>query len=461
MRLSELQNRKVAVLGYGKEGQAICQVLQNRVANAEVSVLCEKPLASGVNCPYPVTIAAFTASALTDFDVLIKSPGISLYDPAIQAALKAGVVITSSTNLWFAENPSARVVAITGTKGKSTTAALTAHVLQQCGLSVQLAGNIGLPLIDCLTVQADIWVLELSSFQVADLQAVPELSVLVSLFPEHLDWHRTPDQYFADKLRLLSLTKQALIEQGLFEQLQQQMSGLLPVEQAITTYNNAAGWQAVEHGLQYAGEHKLTGTQLPVRGKHNHVNACAALTIAAYFQLDLVAALQAVQSFKPLPHRLETIANIDGVTYINDSIATTPVATVKALEAFSDRPVILIAGGFSRGLDWLPVVALIRQQLLSKQRSPLKAVLALPDNGDELLQQLAALFTELDQPACQLLAVVDLEAAINSANEMALDNDVVLMSPGAASFSQFDNFEQRGAVFKQLVEYRKIQNTEQ
>ncbi len=462
MRLSELQNQKVAVLGYGKEGQAICRVLQDRVANAEVSVLCEKPLAAGIDCPYPVKIAPFTAGALTDFDVLIKSPGISLYHPAIQAAQQAGVVVSSSTNLWFAENASTRVVAITGTKGKSTTAALTAHVLQQCGMRVQLAGNIGLPLIDCLDIQADIWVLELSSFQVADLQAEPELSVLVSLFPEHLDWHGTTNQYFADKLRLLSLAKQALIEQGLFEQLQQhqQMASLLPAGQSIATYNKAAGWQAVERGLQYAGEHQLTGEQLPVRGRHNHVNACAALTIAAHFKLDPVAALKAVQSFKPLPHRLETVANIDGVTYINDSIATTPMATVKALEAFSDHPVVLIAGGFSRGLDWLPVVALVRQQLLSSQRSPLKAVLALPDNGGELLQQLSALFTELDQPACHLLAVADLEAAINSANEIAADNDVVLLSPGAASFSQFDNFEQRGTVFKQLVEYGKVKNTD-
>lgn len=463
MRLSELQNCKVAVLGYGKEGQAICRVLQQRASNARVAVLCEKPIPKEIDCPYTLSIAAFTAEVLSGFDVLIKSPGISLYHPALVAALNAGVKVTSSTNLWFAENPSARVVAITGTKGKSTTAALTAHVLEQCGVRAQLAGNIGLPLIDCLDVQADVWVLELSSFQVADLQARPELAVLVSLFPEHLDWHRTPNRYFADKLRLLSLAKQALIEQGLLEYLQKQddladlAPDLLADKYSTATYNNAAGWQATEQGLQYAGKHQLAASQLPVRGKHNHVNACAALTIATHFGIDSAAALQAVQTFQPLPHRLEVVAEHDGVLYVNDSIATTPMATVKALEAFVERPVILIAGGFNRGLEWSPVVALVRQQLLSRQQLSLKAVLVLPDNGSELLHQLTALFAELDldSPGCWLLAVDDLSAAVSEANKMATENDVVLMSPGAASFSQFSNFEERGVMFKQLVQAKK------
>ncbi len=454
MQLHELAGRRVAVLGYGKEGQAVSQVLLERVPQAQVTVLCEQPLTAGLSCPMPLQIGAFSAARLSSYEVLIKSPGISLYHPAIQAAVKAGVKVTSGTNLWFAVNPTARVVAITGTKGKSTTAALTAHLLRQAGWQVELAGNIGVPLIARLDVQADIWVLELSSFQVADLHGAPELAILVSLFPEHLDWHGGARQYFADKLRLLSLASQALVEQELLGQLRQhpEWAGRLPARSCLTVYNRTTGWQATGDGLAYAGQAMLSAAEIPVRGRHNHVNACAALTVAEYFGIQQAVALLALKTFQPLPHRLEMVSQSNGVDYVNDSIATTPMATVKALEAFLDRPVILIAGGFDRGLEWAPVVDLIRQQLSAQQGLQLKAVLGLPDNGGALLQGLSAMYAELGVSGCTLEPADDLPAAIEKARCLAQADDVVLLSPGAASFSQFRNFEERGEVFRQLAD---------
>lgn len=447
MRLSDLQRRRVAVLGYGKEGRAVCEVLHQRVPDADVRVLCEKPPPEN-DCPYPLSVGPL--EALEDFEVLIKSPGVSLYHPALQQALEQGVVLTSGTNLWFAEQTKPRVVAITGTKGKSTTAAMTAHVLEKCGLRVQLAGNIGVPLISRLDQRADVWVLELSSFQIADLQAQPELAVLVSLFPEHLDWHRTPERYFADKLRLLKLARHALVEVGLWQRLMDdpELAGWLPGKPVLQTYNEPGGWQLAGGQLCFDGQPMIATDELPVRGSHNHINACAALSVAAHFQCDRQNAARALRTFQPLPHRLQPVAEMNGVLYINDSIATTPMATVKALEAFDGRPVVLIAGGYDRGLPWLPVIEYLRQQ----RACPLRAVLGLPDNSERLLSELAALYRETDGPAWELIPVADMQAAVASAKSLAQAGDVVLLSPGAASFSQFNNFEQRGSVFSELAQ---------
>lgn len=447
MRLSDLQQRRVAVLGYGKEGQAVCKVLRQRAADADVRVLCEKAPPAGTDCSYPLTVGPL--ERLADFEVLIKSPGISLYHPAIQTALEQGVTLTSGTNLWFAEQSDARVVAVTGTKGKSTTAAMTAHVLEQSGLRVQLAGNIGIPLISRVDQQADVWVLELSSFQIADLQARPQLAVLVSLFPEHLDWHRTPERYFADKLRLLKLARHALVEHGLCRRLADDpdLASRLPEAATLQTYNQPDSWQLADGHLCFSGQPVMASEELPVRGSHNHINACAALSVAGHFQVPEQTALRSLRSFQPLPHRLQPVSEINEVLYVNDSIATTPMATVKAMEAFADRPVILIAGGYDRGLPWLPVAEFLRgQNLLRSCR--VRAVLGLPENGQRLLSELSE---DAAGTACKLIPVDDMQAAVKVSKSLAQPGDVVLLSPGAASFSQFDNFEQRGSRFSDLV----------
>ncbi len=452
MRLKDLQARRVAVLGFGKEGQAVCQTLQQQAREIDVTVLAEQPLAADAHCPYPVSIAPLESANLSSFEVLIKSPGISLYHPAIQSACKAGSVLTSGTNLWFAENPNARVVAITGTKGKSTTAALSAHLLSAAGLQVQLAGNIGLPVISCLGREADVWVFELSSYQLADLQAQPELAVLVSLFAEHLVWHGGSQQYFSDKLRLLSISNRSLIEHELLCKLLDDpvFKQWLPVKGQLQSYNDAGGWQALDQGLAYAGKLSVPLDCLSLRGRHNHVNTCAALSIADYFGIDRSSAIAAVATFQPLPHRLEVVAEHNGVLYVNDSIATTPMATIKAMQAFAGQAVILIAGGFDKGRDWQPLIDAVQQQQLTAVVG-LRAVLALPDNGLTLLAGLQQVLTEEQQQRCVMHAVDDLSEAVKLANDLSQPGDVVLLSPGAASFSQYRNFEHRGDEFRQLA----------
>jgi UDP-N-acetylmuramoylalanine-D-glutamate ligase len=176
MRIAELAGRRIAIWGFGREGQAAIHALRRRLPG----------------------------------DILVKSPGISAYKPALLAAQAQGTVVTSGTALWFAENPDARVIGVTGTKGKSTTSALLAHLARSLGVRTALAGNIGLPLLELDGQHADLWVIELSSFQTGEAGPL-ELGVLTSLYEEHLDWHGSRERYVADKLRLVDVSRQLLV----------------------------------------------------------------------------------------------------------------------------------------------------------------------------------------------------------------------------------------------------------
>jgi UDP-N-acetylmuramoylalanine-D-glutamate ligase len=212
MRILDLEDRRVAVWGFGKEGRASVRRIHSLLPRLHLTVLNDAPLPRDASAMISdaghirLISGKAVSAALKHFDVVIKSPGISLYREDIQAAKAQGVLFTSSTQLWFDENPFADTICITGTKGKSTTCALITHLLNASGLPALSAGNIGRPLIDMMTVSPAprFWVIELSSYQISDLNAVPGIAVLLNLFPEHLDWHGSQATYFRDKLNLFS-----------------------------------------------------------------------------------------------------------------------------------------------------------------------------------------------------------------------------------------------------------------
>ena len=216
MQLAELQGKRIAILGAGREGQAAHAWLRARMPQAELTIIAESAAEPafagrlqlrGAQSRDTLVIEPFTAAHLGRFDVLVRSPGISPYREALQQAFAAGARGTTPSNLWFAAHPNARTICVTGTKGKSTTSALLAHLLRFNGNTVRLAGNIGLPLLASEDQGVDWWVIELSSYQIADLEAEPTIAVILNLSPEHLDWHGNEEIYFRDKLRLASLAR--------------------------------------------------------------------------------------------------------------------------------------------------------------------------------------------------------------------------------------------------------------
>lgn len=442
MKLTDLATQRVAILGFGREGNATWQGIRQRLPTLPLTLFCapgEQTQATQLNDAWlSIHTQPPTQADLCDFDVVIKSPGISPYQSPIPEARAAGVVFTSGSALWFAENPDAKTICITGTKGKSTTSALIAHLLRAIGVRTALCGNIGLPLLsflDCAPAP-DCWVIELSSFQTHDFAASPSVAVLTNVIEEHLDWHGDAATYVNDKLRILgspNQTRRVLNAQDAVT--------LARIDGAQATwFNHPDGWHLFCKHLRYADRDILPLDALPLVGAHNAGNVCAALTAIAAAGYDAFATLPFLRSFIPLPHRLQTLGVRAGIEYVNDSIATTPQATQAALQHYAQENLVLILGGQDRGLDWTSLCDHLRQQ------SP-RGILCMGATTSRILPQLRVAIG-----ANGLLESVDsLEAAMIRAREILCGSGIVLLSPGAPSFGLFTDYVDRGKQFTTLA----------
>ncbi|MGH8157056.1 MAG: UDP-N-acetylmuramoyl-L-alanine--D-glutamate ligase [Rhodanobacter sp.] len=436
MRIADLADRRVAIWGFGREGRAAIHALRQRCPDHQFTLFCsaaEVDAARAFDAVIDVVAGEPDASMLGGFDVVVKSPGISAYKPALLAAQAQGTRFTSGTALWFGENPDSRVIAVTGTKGKSTTSALIAHLARALGVRTALAGNIGLPLLELLDQPADLWVIELSSFQTGEAGPL-ELGVITSLYEEHLDWHGSRERYVADKLRLADVSQQLLVsalQPVLLERTQEHPHRLL--------FGQSEGWHVAD-GFIRRGTHEVFSlAQLAAPGLHNAFNACAALAALAAVGMDALAASSSLAHFRPLPHRLQPLGEHSGWYWINDSISTTPLATLAALESLHGRAVTVLVGGHDRGLDWTPFVEAMRN-------APANAIICMGSNGARIE---AALRT--DGVACPILLVADLAGAVATARTRTPEHGVILLSPGAPSFDQFHDYAERGRRFAELA----------
>lgn len=441
MRLAALAGRRVAIWGFGREGRAVIAALRGRQPQLPLTLLCsaaEVDAARAFDAALEIIVGQPDAATLGRFDVVVKSPGISAYTPALLAAQAQGTRVSSGTALWFAEHPQARVIAVTGTKGKSTTSAMLAHLARALGVRTALAGNIGLPLLELLdlpsgTLPAELWVIELSSFQTGEAGAL-ELGVVTSLYEEHLDWHGSRERYVSDKLKLADVSRQLLVnalQPALLERTQAHPQRRL--------FGQPEGWHVSEGFIWRGAQPVFPIAQLAAPGLHNALNACAALAALAAVGMDALAAAPALASFRPLPHRLQPLGEHDGFHWINDSISTTPLATLAALESLHGRAVTVLVGGHDRGLDWTPFVDAMRA-------APPHAIVCMGANGARIE---AALRTATVR--CPILRADHLAAAVAQARAHTPRDGVILLSPGAPSFDQFKDYAERGGQFCALA----------
>lgn len=438
MQEIDFNRDRVAILGVGREGQAARRYLRRLYPAIPLTLLSEsapdRVFAAELGDFDRLLVGPLAAAGLESFDLLIRSPGVSVYRESLQRARAAGVRVTTASSLWFAAHPEHKTLCVTGTKGKSTTCALIAHLLRSAGYGVQLAGNIGLPLLACEDRGVDWWVIELSSFQLADLEARPEMALILNFSAEHLDWHGSAAAYRRDKLRLAELTAGGpLIANAADPVLREAFAG----RKETHWFNGAGGIRAESDGV-FDGERRLpVGLPRGLPGAHNLSNAAAALTALQLLGGDVVEGARNLSSFRSLPHRLQRVGQRDGVYYVNDSISSTPVATVAALRTLTGRPVTLIVGGLDRGLDWRPYVAAFREC------TP-QAVIAMPDNGARIVECLREGGVE---PTGGYSSGEDLAGAVARARQLTPRGGVVLLSPGAPSFPQFRDYRERGARF--------------
>ena len=436
MRIAELVGKRVAVWGFGREGHAAIRAIHARLPQLPLALYCNEAEAAAAR-EFDATLTVYAhepeAVALSAYDVVVKSPGISAYKPAIVTAQAQGTTFTSGTALWFAENPDARVVAVTGTKGKSTTTAFVAHLARSLGVRTALAGNIGLPLLELQGQSAELWAIELSSFQTGEAGPL-ELGVVTSLYEEHLDWHGSRERYVADKLKLAGVAR-ALLVNG-------QQANLL--EHTAThphrlLFGNVDGWHVADGAIRRGERAVFDIAAMAAPGLHNALNACAALAALEAMGFGAVKAAPALAAFQPLPHRLQPLGERDGVSWINDSISTTPQATLAALDSLGEREVTVIVGGHDRGLDWSPFVQAV------KDRGHLRIV-AQGANGPRIALALRQARTELPLGEAE-----DFADAVAMARTVTPAGGVVLLSPGAPSFDQFKDYAARGRRFAELA----------
>lgn len=441
------EHKRIAVLGLGETGFSALRWL--RSMGAQVVMLDSRLHPPGLDvlqADFPEVeyhTGPFDVAVLCSMDMVVISPGVPLREPAVQEALARGVKVVGDVEL-FAQfrAPYAKVIAITGSNGKTTTTTLVGEICKQAGLNTIVAGNIGLPVLDTLHMAApDVYVLELSSFQLETTFSLQvDAATILNLTEDHMDRYTGMEDYAQAKARIYAHAKLAVVNRD--DPYSARLAGNLPqVSFGMSQTDNVHDYGLNETGYLCVGRRRyLDGSALRLRGKHNLANALAAIALCQAIGIDKVSICHALQSFKGLPHRVEWVANIDGVDFYDDSKGTNVGATCAAisgmLKAGQPQKVVLIAGGDGKGQDFSP----LREAVMAHAR----AVVLIGRDGPKIQHVLHGL-------TLPVIDAVDLPAAVEIAKTLAEPGDAVLLSPACASFDMFRNYEHRAQVFVDAV----------
>jgi UDP-N-acetylmuramoylalanine--D-glutamate ligase len=445
VRLTDLSGRSVAVWGTGREGRAAVTAIARHHPSRLIavddsanflSIAWEGELAQLA----PLAGGDHAFPALVTADVVVRSPGVPQTHPWMKDLRERGIPVTGGSALWMADH-AAQTIGVTGSKGKSTTSSLISHLLAAVGRPNVFGGNIGVPLLDLPA--ADLYVLELSSYQCADLTDSPRVAVVTALFPEHLDAHGGEREYYRDKLNLLRHQPEMIVVNGTDERLRDEIRGLTDANGFPPIPAGADDSRfRVEDDLVYCSDDQLfPRAALRLKGAHNGRNLCVALAVLDGLGIDVLAQKDeiraAVESFEGLPHRLSEIDDPSGLTFVDDTLSTSPYATMHAIDAYAGRSLTVLVGGNDRGLDYAPLRDFLRDRRLT--------VIGLPDSGPRILTELA------DLPGIRTENAEDLPAAVRLSRKLTPPGGVVLLSPGAPSYGQYRNFEHRSEAFLQAI----------
>jgi len=456
--LARLADKSICLVGLAREGLATYHFLRTQFPTLRLGLADQSPLeklapqwqairAQDQNLSWHLD--SQFEKLVGKYSILFLTPGIPTTQPVVAAALAQGAELHSNTQLFFELCP-CQTIGVTGTKGKSTTTSLIHHVLSSAGLPAVLLGNIGIPplsALDQLTPES-LAVVELSCHQLQHLTLSPHIAVIQDITREHLDYYPTIEAYVAAKAGIT--THQAATDFVLFDPSKDKPCELAAQSKAQPLrfcsdshhsgqdHTNCEVWLETSE-LIWHGERILTTAEIPLPGSHNIANVLPSIIIGKHYGLTNQQIADAIKSFRGLPQRLELVATVDQVQFYNDSLATEPNATISAIRAFADRPVILLAGGHERKQDYQELAAIIAT-------SSVKALLLFPTTGQRLGELVSA---ELNQnPRSFIIKQVNsMEEAMEYAKQLAQAGDVVLLSPAAASFGMFKDYQERGEKF--------------
>lgn len=440
------------VIGLGKSGLASVNVLRARGATVfatdekapnELEAAIASVESAGATFVAPDRLSTIVGR----ITVAVLSPGVPLTSPVVLAVQHENISVIGEIELAY-RLCKAPIIAVTGTKGKSTTTALIGHLLRECGKSVRVGGNIGNPLIDeVLDATAQDWVVaEVSSFQLETIRSFkPRVAVLLNIAPDHLDRYHSMEEYAEAKFRIFANQSFGDFFVGNLDD--ERIASLetdtgeprMPSRQLWFTLHDRHDRATIylhNRHVTYApiaGDPRpvavIATDDIPLAGSHNVQNVMAALLAAFAIGCDAAQLREAIKTFRPMPHRLEPVAEIDGVLYIDDSKSTNPGSVIAALHAYK-RPAILIAGGRAKGTDFVELGVAIRQRA--------KALVVIGEAADEIAKHARGV---------QTTHASSMEDAVGKARVLAETGDVVLLSPGCASFDMFRSAEHRGEVF--------------
>lgn len=422
--LEYLRSKSILILGFGREGRSSLKFIRENLPEAKVAIADQAQIDDEDVVKNTTIISGDNyLDACKDFDLILKAPGVIIKD-YLDAATKAK--ITSQTDL-FMRVFNRQIIGVTGTKGKSTTSSLIYHVLKTAGKDTQLVGNIGKPcfdVIDNITSETAI-VFELSAHQLEYIQASPHIAVLLNIYEEHFDHYTTPDDYYNAKKNIYKYQTpdDLLIYGDIFQH---------------TTMAEIAAAESMKIDITKTNIVPRDQIRTRLIGEHNQLNIQVAAAIAYAYKVNGDTFKEAIASFEPLPHRLEFIGTFRGIKFYNDSIATAQEAVINAIKALDDVDTIIL-GGMDRGLDYHPLVDFIRT-------TNIKNVILLPATNERFQQT----FDESEYHQ-KLIHVKDMREAVEKCYELTEQGKSCLLSPAAASYGFYKNFEARGEDFKNLV----------
>ena len=416
-----LRGKRILIAGFGREGQSTLRFLQKFLPNAEIGIADknESAFKSIDKQTYTIYYGDDYLKDASDYDIVIKTPGISVKDIDIDKDL-----ISSQTDL-FLEAFHSQVIGVTGTKGKSTTSSLIYHLLKESGRDVILAGNIGIPVFDCVQNinRRTIIVYELSAHQLQFINKSPHVGILLNVFEEHLDHFGTFEKYKDAKINVLRYMG----------------------DNDVAIVNNRLCFESLILDKKYVDfenynfeDYNIKWDYIPILGEHNKMNVKAALCACYAFGLTIDELIPHLYTFKPLEHRQEYVGTFNGVKFYNDSISTIPQATIAALNTIKNVNFLLL-GGFDRGIDYEPLAEFLKYNVLSY-------ILITGDAGRSIKIQLQNVGYK-----GEVLEYEDMRSAFFLIKKYSKEGDVCLLSPAAASYDRYKNFEERGKVFKEFA----------
>ncbi len=437
---------EIAVVGLGRSGVSAARLLRARgiavYASDTGTSDAHQRWASAVRAAgADVELGGHDLARIGSATAVVVAPGVPPDVAPLAHAREHGREIVAEAELGLAELPHTRYVAITGTNGKTTTTSLAAHALSHAGLDIQPAGNIGVPVCDvALADRAPAWLaLELSSFQLHDMPLVnPAVGVITNLAPNHLDRYASLDQYYADKLLLLrnATGDSVTVLNGDDEPLLKLAGGVAGNVLCFSLEGRADAWfDRLGRKLVVGERAVMERDELPLLGDHNVANALTVLLVGHAIGADLDAMAEGMSSFEAIPHRVEPIREVNGVLWINDSKSTNVTSTEVALAALG-RPFVLLLGGRHKGEPYNRLVPLLRDRC--------RAVVAFGESRPIIEQDL--------EGQVRVIGADTFTDVIAAARREAQPGDAVLLSPACSSYDMFNNYEERGATFRQLVE---------